>query len=201
MRLRIVLFFCLTSATLCAAQSSSNPKPLPDNPVPQSYRPLDSSSRLRWVVRSTVGWESLTAGTITAGIGTAEDRPKEYGTHFDGFAHRYGMRLAGVATSNVMEATLGAIWGEDPRYFRAGRSAPFKTRVKRVVYETFYARQRDGGYELASARLIAIPASNFLSNSWRADSEANVHDALVRTLLGFTGHMTRNAWEEFKVRH
>ena len=31
---------------------------------------------------------------------------------------RLGMSIAGNAVSNTMEAGLGAIWGEDPRYIR-----------------------------------------------------------------------------------
>ncbi len=154
--------------------------------------------RMQWTLHSTVGTESLTAGVISAGFGTATDRPSEYGPHWEGFAERYGMRLAGVATSNTMEAGLGMLWGEDPHYYAVGRGKRFGARVKNVVRETFLARERDGGYGLAYARLIAVPGSNFLSNTWRADSEANVHDALFRTLLGFAGHMTRNAWEEFR---
>jgi hypothetical protein len=194
-----LLLLCLTGATFCAAQSDPDPN-IPSAPVPQTYRPLDASTRLAWIARSTVGWESLAAGAFTAGIGTAENRPKDYGTHWEGYGKRYGIRLSGVATSNTIEAELGGFWGEDPRYFRAGPNAPFKKRLQRAVYETFYARHPDGVYKLAAARLIAIPSSNFISNSWRADSEANVHDALFRTALGFAGHMTRNMWEEFKVR-
>lgn len=48
------------------------------------------------------------------------------------------------------------------------------------------------------ARFIAIPAMNFLSNTWRPDSEANYHDAALRSLEGFAGLMAANAFEEFR---
>jgi len=71
------------------------------------------------VIKSTVGPVSLAAGLFSAGFGTAMNRPREYDPHWEGFGKRYGMRLTGIATGNAMEATIGPLWGEDPRYFRA----------------------------------------------------------------------------------
>jgi hypothetical protein len=135
---------------------------------------------------------------FTAGFGTARNAPKEYGTHWEGFGQRYGMRMTGISTGNAMEATLGAIWGEDPRY-RAYRQEgqPFKDRVRRVALLTFVAHDRQGNLMPAYARYIAVPGNNFLSNTWRADSEANTHSALLRTFWGFLGLMGRNAFDEF----
>jgi hypothetical protein len=106
------------------------------------------------------------------------------------------MRLTGTATSNTMEAGFGSMWGEDPRYFRT-EGEPFKGRVRNVVVMAFLAHNREGEIKPAYARWIAIPGSNFLSNTWRADSEATTSDALRRTLWGFFGQMGSNAFSEF----
>jgi hypothetical protein len=160
------------------------------------YHYITREQRLKWLEESTIGPETLTVGLFSAGIGTARDSPPEYGPHWDGFAKRYGIRLTGVATANVMEATLGDLWGEDPRYFRAARQ-PFGDRVKNVMLMTVASHRRDGSIGPAYARYLAMPGSNFLSNSWRADSEANSHDAVLRTVLGFVGLMSKNAFIEF----
>jgi hypothetical protein len=70
--------------------------------------------RLAWFMNSTVGQKSLAAGIVSAAWGTALNKPKEYGPHWEGFGKRYGMRLTGVATGNAIEAELGGLWGEDP---------------------------------------------------------------------------------------
>jgi hypothetical protein len=163
---------------------------------PVSRPPITNQQRLNWFVRSTVGPESLTAGLFTAGFGTGLNRPREYGPHWEGYGKRYGMRFTGIATGNAMEAALGSLWGEDPRYFRAtGQSV--KRRIKNVIVMTFVARQDDGTIAPAYARYIGTSGNNFLSNTWRADSESGVGDACLRTALGFAGRMGGNAFAEF----
>ncbi len=178
-------FFLCALASLSAAQSS-----------PSEPGPITGSERFKWAVNSTVGPPSLAGGLISAGLGTWMDQPEEYDTHWKGFGKRYGMRLTGVATSNAMEAGLGAIWGEDPRYFRAA-GQPFKSRVGHVVKMTFMAPNRDGRILPAYARYSAIAGNNYLSNTWRADSEATADRAAIRVGLGFLGRMASNAFLEF----
>jgi hypothetical protein len=161
-----------------------------------SYQPITGRQRINWFTKSTIGPESLAAGLFTAGFGTAINRPQEYGTHWEGFGKRYGMRYTGIATGNAMEASLGALWGEDPRYFRTtGQS--FKGRLKNVMVMTFGARRADGNLAPAYARYMGTAGNNFLSNTWRADSESGVGDACLRTALGFAGRMGSNAFAEF----
>lgn len=106
------------------------------------------------------------------------------------------MRMTGIVSGNAMEASIGYALREDPRYFRVP-DRPFKSRVSNVVKMTFLARQYDGTYGLAYARYMAISGNNFLSNSWRVSSEANTHDAILRTGEGFAGRMAANAFQEF----
>jgi hypothetical protein len=161
-----------------------------------SYEPITGRERLNWTVKSTIGPESLASGLFTATFGTGINRPKEYGPHWEGFGKRYGMRFTGIATGNLMEASLGALWGEDPRYFRAtGQSV--KGRIKNVIVLTFFARQPDGDLAPAYARYAGISGNNFISNSWRADSESGFGDACLRTALGFAGRMGSNVFAEF----
>jgi hypothetical protein len=160
------------------------------------YVPVTARQRLRWFVSNSIAPSHLAAGVFTSAFGTALDRPKEYGPHWGGFADRYGMRMTGVVTGNAIEASAGALWGEDPRYFRVPNK-PFGSRVKNAVKQTFMARRRDGDFAPAYARFIAVPGNNFLSNEWRVSSEASVSSALLRTAEGFAGRMASNAFEEF----
>lgn len=165
-------------------------------PAGEPYVPMTGRERLRWFVSQSIGPPSLAVGVLSAGIATARDKPFEYGPHWDGFGNRYGMRLTGVVTGNAMNAGLGALWGEDPRYFPA-TGQPMGKRVKNVVVYTFMAKRRDGNLAPAYARYVATSGNNFLSNAWRVDSEATNRAALKRTALGFAGRMGANAFREF----
>ena len=160
------------------------------------YEPITSRGRARWLVTSTVGPEGLVAGALSSGIWTALDQPAEFGPTWGGFGQRFGMRLTGISTGNAIEASLGAIWGEDPRYDRLPE-APFSTRVWNTVKLSFTARYSDGHLGPAYARLIAIPGNNALSNTWRAHSEADPGDIAVRSILGILGRIGANAFVEF----
>ena len=161
------------------------------------YRPATKGDRIRWFVDSTVSPSRLfIVGPISSGWGTLRDVPSEYGTHWDGFGKRNGMRLTGVSTGNLIEAGLGSIWGEDPRYFRS-RERGLRLRVKYVVKTTFLAPDRSGRWRPAYARYMGNVGNNFLSNTWRADSEANTSNAVVRCVWGVLGRMTSDAFAEF----
>jgi hypothetical protein len=171
--------------------------PPPRKPVVQTpYGPITGRQRLRWFVIASVGPQSLGIGVLSAGLGTARHKPDEYDTHWDGFGKRYGLRLTGVVTSNAMEAGIGALWGEDPRYFRTNGQS-FGKRIKNIVILTVAARGGDDELHPAYARFIAKTGSNFLSNTWRPHSDASSKDALERTGLGFASKLASNAFQEF----
>ena len=212
-RLSIVASLLLSSAIGAIACSPSCAQGLgkPDAPIPKSVDAVDTvkvisaqapyeyitpKQRVQWAMTETFGPESLLVGGWSAGIGTARDHPPEYGPHWEGFAKRYGIRFSGVATSNAMEAGLGALWGEDPRYVR-NPLLPFKRRIGNVFLFSLMARNRHGQLMPAYARYIAIPGNNFLSNTWRVSSDATTRAALARTGYGIAGDICGNAWNEF----
>lgn len=177
----------------------------PQGPVEQNlkvisaqapYRMISGKQRIEWAAQQTLGPESLLVGTLTAAIGTGRDTPPEYGPHWEGYAKRYGMRFSGISASNTIEAGLGALWGEDPRYVR-NQNLSFKKRIGNVFLLSVTARNRDGKLVPAYARYIAIPGNNFLSNTWRVSSEATTSAALARSGYGVLGEIASNAWSEF----
>jgi hypothetical protein len=172
--------------------------PRPDAPSMsiKPYHSITGGQRLGWILTNTIGPPALAVDLFDSAYDTAQNEPVEYHGTWSGFGKRFGIRLSQSATSNVMEAGLGAFWGEDPRYFQS-YSQPFKRRVKNVVLSTFLTHNRNGQFMPAYARFIAIPGSKFLSNTWRADSEANTSQALQRTAWGFVGEMGKNAFLEF----
>ena len=191
-RLSFLALAIIVAPVLSQTDPASTASTSPDTAV----QPINGSERVNWVAESTVGPASLLGGTISAGWGTLFNTPHEYGPHWEGFGDRYGMRLTGIATSNTMEAALGAIWGEDPRYVRAAGER-FGGRVGHVVKMAFVARNREGHLMPAFARYAGITGSSYISNTWRVDSDATISRATIRVGLGFLGRIAGNAWDEF----
>ncbi|HEX8984260.1 MAG TPA: hypothetical protein VF767_02460 [Bryobacteraceae bacterium] len=183
-RVQYLLWFLVAAAHVPTVSAQSTPAP------------ITGAERVEWIVKSTVGPTSLAGGVVSAGWSTLFNSPSEYGPHWAGFGKRYGMRLPGIATDCTIESALGVLWGEDPRYPRAG-ARPFKSRVTNIIKMTFEARRNDGSVMPAYARYAGIAGNNFLSNAWRADSEATVGAAAVRIVNGFLSQMAGNAFNEF----
>jgi len=185
------------------AQNPTTPDPVaaPASEVVSEPRapegPITFYQRLEWFTNSSIGPASLGGGVVSAGWGTLLDHPHEYGPGWDGFGQRYGIRLTGIVTGNAIEAGMGAIWGEDPRYRRAPDGSSFGNRLGRVVKWSFVAPGRDGALHPAYARYLGIAGNNFLSNEWREPSEADTSHAVERIGLGFLGKMAGNLWDEF----
>jgi hypothetical protein len=193
----LLFLLCCPLLAHDATPKSGTTPAAPPQLTQSTYVPITPKERLNWFVRSTAGPESLLlAGPFSAGWGTAFGNPPEYNNSWEGFGQRYGMRLTGVSTGNAMEAGFGAIWGEDPRYFRAP-DKPFKKRVVNVIDLTFRAYHPDGERHFAYARSIGNVGNNFLSNTWRVPSESDWQSALIRCLGGIGGRAASNAFKEF----
>ncbi len=159
--------------------------------------PVTLAERVNWVAQYTAGPAMLVGVTAMAGYSTIDDNPKQYGSHWQGFGKRYGLAMASLATGNIMEAGLGAIWGEDPRYLRAGEHADAASRLGHIVKWTFVAPDRNGDLRPAFARFAALAGSSFLANTWIDRDDANTTQALERTGLGILTRMAGNAFSEF----
>lgn len=158
---------------------------------------VTSWQRLDWFDNKTFGVSNLGGSIPGAAWMTFLDRPHESGPHWSGFAERYEVSLATNAVSNAMEAGLGAAWGEDPRYWRAGTGSPFKSRLGHIVLWTVVAPNRDGELRPAYARFIAVSSSSFISNGWREPSDTDAEHSLGRIAFGLLGRMAGNAFDEF----
>ncbi len=157
---------------------------------------MTQEQRLKWATFSSVGPPSLAAGLFTSAYSTARNSPPEYGPHWDGYFKRQALRISGAATSSLMEAELGALWGENPRYHRATVTSS-KGRVWHAVKTAFVSYDRNGKAMPAYARFIAVPTSNLIANRWRPDSQRTVGQTTENIALGFLSRMAANSFAEF----
>jgi len=189
----------VAAAGLLSGQARPQPaqiKPPRQAAARQTYQPVTREERIDWVADASIGPRSLATGALSAAWGNLWNLPPEYGRTPEGLGKRYAIRLYGVATGNAIEAGLGAIWGEDPRYIRS-QGLPFWRRVRYVLKMTFFAYRPDGSVKPAYARWVGTAGNNFLTWPWRVPSDQGVGPALVRTGWGFAGRAASHALTEF----
>lgn len=158
--------------------------------------PLTPLERFKWATNASVGPANIAGGAVTSAYSTWTNKPPEYGPHWDGWAKRQGLRLTGSLTSNFMEAGVGALWGEDPRYRRAGQGS-IKKRAFYAIKTAFISYDRQGQPMPAYARYASVIGSNYLANTWRPDSQRTQADTWERIGYGFVGRISSNAFAEF----
>jgi hypothetical protein len=191
-----IVALLLIGGTETPAPPTDNPGTTPSSSSTDSSQPITGEGRLVWAVRSTIGPGSLLVGVVEAGWGNLFDRPPEYREGMEGFGKRFGLRLSSVGTSNVMEASLGAIWGEDPRYHLSDRRTT-GGHFGHALKMTFMADKADGSVAPAYARYIAYAGSNVISNAWRPDSQRNLASTTSRIEERFAGRFLGNLFSEY----
>ncbi len=162
----------------------------------ESYVPISGAERASWVVKSTLSPATLLFTGFDAGLGTLRNSPRELGPHWNGYGDRYGLRIADRALSTSIEAGVGALWGEDPRYRRVPEK-PFAGRIAHVLKMTVVSHDASGREMPAYARFVAVPAAAFISNAWKPDSQNSSGDALNRIGFSVATHILGNAYTEF----
>lgn len=161
-----------------------------------TYTPITEAERVEWIVNGIVGPRSLFIGVLSSSWLTAVNSPEEWRRSWSGFGKRYGNREADVAISNTIEAGLGTLWGEDPRYMRAG-SGRLWPRVRHALKLSVLAPGRDGRLRPAWARYTGDVVSNLAANSWLPPSVTGAGGTARRVGGGVLGRVTSNAFQEF----
>jgi len=200
----VLLAMLLTIASGAAAQ-----EPPGDGLTPQitqarpslplsadAYVPITGLERVHWIVDGIVGPRSLGVGVLGGIWQTGFNTPQEWGRTPSGFGKRYLEREADVAISNTIEAGLGAMWGEEPRYIPSGRRG-LRPRVQYALKTAFLAQRRDGRLAPAWGRYAGNVFNNLIENSWLPPSATTPGETAIRSAEGMVSRMLGNLWEEF----
>jgi len=191
MKLHMVLAL---GAGLCLAGFAQRQPVLPGTPAP--YLAPTSDDRADWWAQSTFGPTSWLTGAFGSGWSTVWNNPEEWKRSPDGFGRRLASRTANVAMANGIDAGLGAIWGEDPRYHRKA-SGSFGSRAGHIVKMTFFTPYRDGRTRFAFARTIGNVGGNTIQNVWMPHSAKGVGQISYNVGVGFAARAGSNAFKEF----
>jgi hypothetical protein len=161
-----------------------------------AYVPITGAGRIQWIVDGTIGPRSLGVGVLAGLFQTGFNTPEEWGRSGSGFGKRYLEREADVAISNTIEAGVGALWGEEPRYVRSGRRG-LRPRINYALKTAFLAQRRDGHLAPAWGRYAGNVFNNLIENTWLPPSATTPAQTALRSVQGLGSRMLGNLWEEF----
>ena len=161
-----------------------------------AYVPITGSQRVGWVVGGTVGPRSLAVGVLADAWQTGFNVPEEWGRSWSGSGKRYLHREADVAISSTIEAGVGAIWGEDPRYVPSGRRGLWP-RVRYALKTVVLAQRPDGHLAPAWGRYAGNVFNNVIENAWLPPSTTTTGQTAFRSVNGFLGRAGGNLFDEF----
>ena len=184
---------------------SSAPPPLAERPravehpglvAGAPFEPLSAAGRAEWWAERVWGWESFGAGIAKGAVRTWWlTAPESWGASWEGFGKRTGTRQVETAIARGIEAGLGALWDEDPRYFRSARQ-DVPGRLRHAVVSAFLASDSRGKPRPAFARGIGMVSAKAVSRTWR--QEAGWWRASIEPLgAGFAGRIASNLAREF----
>jgi hypothetical protein len=200
MALAAIAIALLSSRAICQSIDPPAPaRPAAPSTMPPAltYRPAAPSDRIDWIVDGTVGIRSLAVvGPLGAAFLTATNSPSEWDRSWGGFGKRYAEREADVAISNTIEAGLGALWGEEPRYIPSGRKGIWP-RARYAMKTTLLAQRRDGHLAPAWSRLAGNVFNNVIENTWLPPSATTPGQTVLRSVLGLLSRLGGNAWDEY----
>ena len=185
----------LLTVVLIPSLAAAGQRPDEDREDRATYSPITSSERAAWVAGEIGSPGALSRAAFASAWMTRENWPKEWPRSARGYGRRFGDAQAATAISSSIEAGLGSLWGEDPRYFRSGRHERW-TRVRHAVTSVALARRRDGHLAPAWGRVAGSVAGNVIESTWLPPSAATRSQATARVAIGFAGQLAANLWSE-----
>ena len=182
----------VASAPVAHAQDVTPPAITTDAAAPS----IAPSERVAWVANSITGPQSLMAGAVVAGTETMIPYPSEWKRSVEGFGRRYAARDAAIAIANGVEASLGALWGEDPRYFECHCDG-LVHRAAHAAKLSVVAAHSDGHVRPAWGRYVGTVTSNSVQNAWLPASARTWQQIVLRQAGAVGGRFVGNLWAEF----
>jgi hypothetical protein len=186
----------LLTVVLIPSLTAAGQRPDQDHEERATDSPITFPERAAWVADEIASPGALSRAAFASAWMTRENWPKEWPRSARGYGRRFGDAQAATAISSSIEAGLGSLWGEDPRYFRSGRQERW-ARVRHALASVALARRRDGHRAPAWGRFTGSVGGNVIENTWLPRSASTRSQTTARVATGFAGQLAANLWSEF----
>ncbi len=181
-------------------------KPMP--PVAPKYKsrilagqgavPLSGRDKMIFSVRREATIGEFASNLFSAGWAHVTDSRPHYGSDSAGFGERLGAaEVRSFTKSLVGYGVLSAALHTDPRYYQAGDTKPFKTRLIYAATRVIVGRTDSGHATPNIAYIGGVTASSVLTNYYYPHRDRSAERTLAGIFTDMGGRMATLEWEEF----
>ena len=164
LRVAVLAAILITPFPTLASAQSAQPSGEPEVAIDPLPRPITAQQRREWVAEGVLAPKSLGTGVMIGTWQTAIGWPEEW-QGSSGFAKRVLTSQADNGISKGIEASLGMLWGEDPRSTPSGRRS-IGSRLGYAMKTVVLAPRPDGHLAPAWGRFAGTVGSNVVQNAW-----------------------------------
>jgi hypothetical protein len=162
--------------------------------------PLDLKGKRDYFLKATFSPEAIGRIAFTSGfsqLGGSET----WGSGVGGWGHRVGARYAEHVTRRTITFGIGALRGEDPRFFRSNKDS-FWARTAFQLKRTVTVQMDNGGTSVAVGKLAGTFGANAISAYWDPRRPDPLKHGLTSTGISlgtdFATRMVREFWPDMK---
>jgi hypothetical protein len=189
-----VRFALATAAMACGAAAQDHWKVSPT--VEEPFRPLTTKERVYLFTYRSVEPTAFLKSAVTAGIAQWRDSPPEWGQGMEGYGKRYGHRMVNRGVENAIGLGVALALREDGRYFRRPSGTVWQ-RIGNALSQTVTTRTVDGNLTFPGWRLAGSFGGQFVSNTWRPESQRGAGDTMIRGSISLSYDAASNVFKEF----
>lgn len=196
---------------LCSGAASAQIQPVdiePDFPLATPVEavqgvpePLTLKGKTDYFLKSAFSAEALARVAVTTSIGQIGGASEEWGTGSGAYGRRLGARYASHFVTRGVRYGVGALHGEDPRFYRSGKEG-FLARTGFVLSRTFVVQMDNGGTSFAAGRLAGAVAGNTLQSYMRENPKDALRTGLTNAGISIgtdtAVRMVREFWPDIK---
>ncbi|HYP05349.1 MAG TPA: hypothetical protein VER03_03870 [Bryobacteraceae bacterium] len=162
---------------------------------------LTLKGKTDYFLKSAFSAEALGRVALTTSIGQIGGASEEWGTGSSAYGRRLGARYASHFVTRGVRYGVGALHGEDPRFYRSGKEG-FKARAGFVLSRTFLVQMDDGATSIAAGRIAGALAGNTLQSYMRENPKDALRNGLTNAGISIgtdtAVRMVREFWPDIK---
>jgi hypothetical protein len=189
------------SGQLSLEEEPDFPLATPVEAVQGTPEPLNLKGKTDYFLKSAFSTESLGRIALTTSLTSIGGTSEDWGTGTAAYGRRIGSRYAGHFAGSAVRFGVGALRGEDPRFYRSGKEG-FWPRTGFVLSRTFVTKMDDGSTSIAAGRLAGTITSNTLQSYMRAQNDDPLKRGFTNAGISIGGdiaiRMVREFWPDIK---